>query len=183
LGSPGPKHCKVCGSTSIRSDNITEGRDKAGRAWQIPTPLGGFGLTPGDKYTQTRTYQAFVCNVCLNIQQIHNSITYGPIILKSTIGDMWVVIPYSLSLILKDLKYIESEIKDLIFNLYRKLEDVRDRFRKDGGRNRCEDGRLGRKTEIRLKDKSKLQCWIIVDEEREKMAFRLSFGSKEGICR
>ncbi|MCH7517148.1 MAG: hypothetical protein IIB08_08550 [Bacteroidetes bacterium] len=50
------------------------------------------------------------------------------------------------------------------------------------GINPCKKNKLGFKTSLPLKDNTKLECWIIIDQITTQLAYRIVFGGKNVPC-
>jgi len=174
-------YCKYCGSMSFRMEK---------RVRSYATNIGGKvglsfagisgALSKGGNTTVSREYDTATCTICLGEQQ-PSTIRYEPITAKTSTGDTFVI-PYSLALVLNQLRYVRNEIQQLISEVTRNIKKIRERYLERGGKNPCDEHKVGHRVLVKLKNGETTRCWVIVGEAEGKMAFRLAFGNPEGVC-
>ena len=121
------------------------------------------------------------CQICLNTGVINNSLVTKPLELCTTSNRPTVIIPHLLYATLSVYKYTVLDVYDLIVRIKKRLKIIYNKWKKFVV-NPCKKNRLGFKITLPIIDNIKLECWIIVDQIKTKLAYRLVFGGKNVPC-
>lgn len=179
--------CKHCGGTNIQQGvqtnemsieklfkpEIFVGTNDA----KVGGSLGSYGKKDQVEYK----FNSNRCETCLNTDVINNSISTEPMELCTTSEQPIVIIPHLLYSTLSVHKYTVPEVYQLIVRIKRRLIIVLNEWQKLGV-NPCKKNRLGFRTSLPVDDNTKLDCWIIIDQIKNKLAYRLVFGGKDVPC-
>jgi len=180
-------HCKHCGASDIQSGTQTnemsieklfkpEGHVGIGPV-SVGASVGSIGKTDTVEYNFTSNR----CQTCLNTGVINDSVITKPLELCTTSNRPIVIIPHLLHAALLYHKYTITDVYNLVVRIKRRLTIILNDWEKSGV-NPCKKNRLGFKTILPLKDNTKLECWIIIDQIKKQLAYRLVFGGKNVQC-
>jgi len=181
-------YCKHCGGADIK--NGTQTNEMSVEKLFKPEAHVGVGpitaggavgsISKSDKVEYN--FDTNQCQICLNTDVINPSINTKPLELCPSGNKPIVVIPHLLSAELSYHKYDVQDIYNLIVRIKIRLAQIHTKWEKTGT-NPCKKNRLGYKTTLPLKDNTKLNCWVIVDQIKTKLAYRLVFGGRDVPCR
>ena len=143
---------------------------------------GGTSFRKGERKDSGGPYQADICNICLSVHRPEPRTPYTTIRAVSTINKAIIILPYSLLLILNEL-YTNAELPEVISNIDHLLiaNKVKDKYISQG-QNPCENAKIGHFLKIRFKENTEIDCWVIVHDINQKIAFSISYAGDRGVC-
>ena len=181
------QYCKHCGGTDVQNGTQTnemsvEKLFKPEAHVGVGTVnVGGSAGSIGKIDTVEYNFESNQCQTCLNTGVINNSIDSKPLELCTTSNQPIVIIPHLLYATLSFHRYTVQDVYDLVVRIKIRLKTVLNEWEKLGI-NPCKKNRLGFKTTLPLMDDTKLDCWVIIDQIKTKLAYRLVFGGKNVRC-
>ena len=181
------QHCKHCGATDIKNGfqtNEMSTKKYFGPELHVnagPVNIGASIASIGKTDTVEYCFPTKKCQTCLNILVTNDNVDTKPLELCTTSNLPIVIIPYILYTTLTSYGYGYTDVYDLVVRIKRQLSIILNKWKKSGI-NQCKCDRLGFKTSLPLKNNSKLECWVIIDQIRAKLAYRIVYGGKKVSC-
>ncbi len=175
--------CKFCGSYDIVDISITHQKSKTKKLepklgiMKISASLGSLQSKKGSEYTMISKY----CKKCLNIHVSDSFTQSEPLELFSESANKKIVIPYTLAVHLKSMRYQISDLQKLAYELGKKFDKMYKKWSKKG-LNPCKSNRMGYKIKLQLKQETVIMCWVIIDMIENKIVYRLSYGGGNITC-
>ena len=181
------QYCRYCGGTSIVFGvQINEMSKEKLFKPEVHVDIGGVSVggsivSNAESDRMEHHFPSNQCQICLNTYAINICTETKPLELCPSGNLPVVIIPHLLHIVLHSHKYDIVGIYNLIVMTKNKLRRIHTKWSKNGI-NPCVKNKLGYKTTLLLKNGVKLDCWVIIDSIRQKLAYRLVFGGRDVSC-